>query len=121
MATAPQFNRLLEDCREMAISHLRPLGLPLEPGNFPIVTENHLVQLLHLLSYPPGDVGVAMAVNRYIPGGDPVDIGPSPLIVQINPGCPGDPEHFRVRFMLGKGMPDMSLIAFRKAFQDACI
>ncbi len=25
MATAPQFNRLLEDCREMAISHLRPL------------------------------------------------------------------------------------------------
>ena len=25
MATTPQFNRLLEDCREMAISHLRPL------------------------------------------------------------------------------------------------
>jgi len=25
MATAPKFNRLLDDCREMAISHLRPL------------------------------------------------------------------------------------------------
>jgi DNA-binding transcriptional LysR family regulator len=67
------------DRTDRMIAHLRPLGLALEPRNFPIVTDNHLVQW----ELAKRDVGICFVMEAV---GDA-----TPGMVRVLPELPGLP------------------------------
>src|SRR5690554_1576961 len=79
--------------------------------------KDYLIQLPHLGVHPLYDRLVAMAVHTGIPGRYAIYIFLPVLPVQDGTLRLYDAQHFWVQFVLGKGVPQVFLIPFRKIFQ----